>query len=200
MNPTIETNGRASAGLAVPTEELLKHMSPPGGLGLPKLLDEKRIQWGIPDEAFTHSQATFNKILVWQTPLNTDATYEGTLILKPDSVQKRDRMEAPRGVIVSAGLQALDAMRSHGVDLGHTVGFCRIAPFRKQFCTIAGVALYLIILHASEIIDSEDLNQALRERRVRFRSEEVDGVIQHYYIDENGKRWNPVAPDSVEDN
>jgi hypothetical protein len=200
MNPTIETNGRASAGLAVPMEELLRHISPEGALGLPRLLDEKRIQWGIPDEAFTHSQACFNKVLVWQTPLNTDATYEGTLILKPDSVQKRDRMEAPRGVIVSAGLQALDALRSHGVDLGHTVGFCRVAPFRKHFATIGGVQLSLIILHASEIIDSEDLNKAIRERRVRFRAEEHEGVMTHYYIDENGKRWHPVAPDSVEDN
>ncbi len=197
----IETSDRAASGLAVPTETLLKHMKPPGELGLPRLLDEKRIMWGIPDAAFTTAQATFNKVLVWQIPLSQSETYEGTSIIKTQTTQRRDRMEAPRGIIISAGLQALDQLKSHGVDVGHTVGFCRVAPFRRQFTTIGGVALYLIILHASDIIDSEDLCHALRSRQARVISmEQPDGASSHVYIDENGKQWQPMNPESIEEN
>jgi hypothetical protein len=178
--------------------EVEANFSPPGALGLPPLLDDKRIKHGIPDSAW-RSQAVFNKILVWQIPVDGSETYGGGVIVKTEAQKKRELSEAPRGVIVSAGLQALDELRSHGVDIGHTVFFTHLAPFRKRLPPIAGKEPSLVILHAGDIFDSEDLAEKLRARVCRIISKEVDGVISHFYCDENGKMWNPAQNVAAED-
>ena len=184
-----EVNGQGSLGLAVPDDELHKHISPLGTLGLPRLLDAKRFEWGIPDEAFTH-QAAFKKLLIWQIPLSKSDTYEGTSIIKTQQTKSRHLQEAHRGVVVSAGMTALDMLRSNGMDLGHTVNICRVAPFRMQFTTIGAVPLHLLIIHVGDVVDSEDLATALKTRVCRIRQDDDTG--QHYFIDENGKQWKPL--------
>ncbi len=170
----------------------------PGALGLPRLLDEKRIKYGIPATAWK-SQAVFNKILVWQLPIDESATYGGGLIVKTDERKARERNEAPRGVIVSAGLQALDELRSHGVDIGHTVHFTHTAPFRKRLPAIAGKEPSLVILHSGDIFDSEELAETLKARRARIIARDVEGVTQHFYCDETGKAWTPAQDVPSED-
>lgn len=179
--------------------EIEANFSPPGALGLPGLLDSKRVKHGIPDSAWK-SQAVFNKILVWQLPIDEADTYGGGLIQKTDAQKKRELSEAPRGVIVSAGLQALDELRSHGVDVGHTVFFTHLAPFRKRLPAIAGREPALVILHAGDIFDSEELASNLKARVVRTLTRESEGgIIQHFYCDELGKIWNPAQNVASED-
>jgi hypothetical protein len=170
----------------------------PGTMGLPKLLDAKRVKYGIPASAWS-SQAVFNKILVWQLPIDEAATYGGGLIVKTDERKARERNEAPRGVIVSAGLQALDELRSHGVDIGHTVHFTHTAPFRKRLPSIAGKEPSLVILHSGDIFDSEELADNLRARKCRIVDRVVNGVTEHFYCDENGKSWTPAQDVPSED-
>lgn len=179
-------------------KELEANFSGPGMLGLPKLLEEKRVKYGIPDSAWK-SQAVFNKILVWQLPIDEAATYGGGLIVKTDERKARERNEAPRGIIVSAGLQALDELRSHGVDLGHTVHFTHTAPFRKRLPAIAGKEPSLVILHSGDIFDSEELAETLKARRARIVARDVDGVTEHFYCDETGKAWTPAQDVPSED-
>lgn len=171
-------------------------------IGLGPLVDKKRKQYGIPDEAFFNQCPAFNKILVAQIPEDEGETYggEGGLIIKTEIAKTRELVEAPRGVIVGAGLQALDVLRSNGMDIGHTVGFTRLAPFRRPFATIAGERLTLIVLVAGDIVDSEDLGQQLRARKVRtVAKQNEEGVRIHQYIDENGKLWSPVEAEILED-
>lgn len=179
-------------------KEIEANFSPPGVLGLPRLLEDKRVKYGIPDSAWK-SQAVFNKILVWQLPIDEAATYGGGLIVKTDERKARERNEAPRGIIVSAGLQALDELRSHGVDLGHTVHFTHTAPFRKRLSAIAGKEPSLVILHSGDIFDSEELAETLKSRRARIVAREVDGVTEHFYCDETGKAWTPAQDVPSED-
>lgn len=180
--------------------EIGSHISE-GSIGLGPLVDKKRKQYGIPDEAFFNQCPAFNKILVAQIPEDDgDEFYPGTNIAKTEVAKTRDLVEAPRGVIVGAGLQALDVLRSNGMDIGHTVGFTRLAPFRRPFATIAGERLTLIVLVAGDIVDSEDLGQQLRARKVRIVAKPNDeGVMVHQFIDENGKLWSPVEADVPED-
>ncbi len=178
--------------------EIEANFSPPGSLGLSPLLEAKRVKYGIPDSAWK-SQAVFNKVLIWQLPVDEADTYGGGLIVKTDERKARERNEAPKGVIVSAGLQALDELRSHGVDIGHTVYFTHTAPFRKRLPSIAGKEPSLVILHSGDIFDSEELAESLKARKCRIVSREVDGVIQHYFCDENGKTWNPAQNVASED-
>lgn len=204
MTTASETNGVA-VRRGIKSERLAReigsHISE-GSIGLGPLVDKKRKQYGIPDEAFFNQCPAFNKILVAQIPEDEGETYggEGGLIIKTEIAKTRELVEAPRGVIVGAGLQALDVLRSNGMDIGHTVGFTRLAPFRRPFATIAGERLTLIVLVAGDIVDSEDLGQQLRARKVRVVAKQNDeGVRIHQYIDERGQLWSPVEADVPED-
>lgn len=171
--------------------ESRKHFSPPGTLGLSRLLDEKRVRYGIPDTAWM-TQPAFDQVLVWQIAVDDSKTYGNGLIQKTETALKRELQEAPRGVIVAAGLTALDQLRSHGIDVGHTIDFYQIAPLRKRLPTIAGREPTLVMIQARYVFGSEELAKNIRERKCRIITREVDGVQEHFYCDENGKTWKPA--------
>lgn len=196
-----ETNGTpARRGLVFENfdAEVRKHISKEP-LGLGALVEQKRMKYGIVDAAWYGQHPLFDRVLVWQISEDEGETYNGGVIVKTEVARKRELVEAPRGVIVGAGLGALDVLRSNGVDIGHTVGFTRLAPFRRPIGVFAGVPLALIVLHVGDLVDSEDLGAQARNRTVRIQHKEVDGVTQHYFVDHNGKAWTPVGADMPED-
>lgn len=198
-----ETNGTpARRGLAIEEfdKKILEMMSPKERpLGLGQLVEEKRWRYGIPDAAFYGQFCGFQRVHVAQIPEQETETYAGTSIIKTEITKKRELVEAARGVIVSAGLGALDILRSNGFDIGHTVAFVRLAPFRRWVNLPNGIQIPLISLVAGDIIDSEDLGEMLRTRKVRIVPRVIDGMTQHCFVDENGKSWNPVEVDMPED-
>jgi hypothetical protein len=203
MNQT-ETNGsltRRGIGHTALDEAMQGHMSKES-LGLGPLVDAKRWKYGIPDIAFFNQAPAFNKILVAQIPETGEETdfYSGTKILKTEVAKKRDHVEAPRGVLVSAGLQALDELRSNGIDIGHTIGFTRLAPFRRRCGVIAGQPIQLIVLVAGDVVDSEDLGYHYKRRSCRIVAKPNDqGVMIHQFVDDSGKLWSPVEAAVPED-
>jgi len=171
-----------------------KRMSPPGTLGLPKLLDERRLEFGITDGAFSR-QAVFDRVFLWQIPMQKGDKFESdSLIHMPESVQQREKARAPQGIIVSAGLRALDQLRSHGIDLGHKILFCHAAPYHIRYDSVLGLEQHLIIVLAGDIIGSEDLATNLRTREVRClpRRNEENNTVDHVFIDERGDAWLPA--------
>ena len=174
------------------TAVMLKRMSPPGALGLPKLLDERRIEYGITDGAFSR-QAVFDRVFIWQIPMQKGDKFEAdSLIHMPESVQQREKSRAPQGIIVAAGLRALDQLRSHGVDLGHKVLFCHAAPYHIRYDSVLGLEQHLIILLAGDIIGSEDLAANLKNRQVRYLARRTETSVEHTFIDGDGKPWLPA--------
>lgn len=175
--------------------EVVATQAPPGGIpGLPPLLEARRLQYGIPNDAFK-IQAAFNVCLVKQVSW-VEGEKIGSIFL-PKTMQKKNEEEAPRGILVSAGLQALDCLRSNGIDLGHMVSMLRLAPWRMPVEIVAGKYEYLLILRTGDITGSEDLRVALAEGKCRIHYDEEHG--QHLYVDENGKRWTPTLPFIPED-
>lgn len=175
----IEADERAiDAALPKFTEAIAKRMAPPGALGLPKLLDERRLRYGMCDKVF-ELQAAYDRVLLWQIePSFSDGEkYGDTSIYMPDSAKRRVREEAPRGVIVSAGLRALDSLRSNGMDVGHIVSFVRLSPWRLPMDMIAGVPQYVMILRDSDIVGSEDTAAALRSGELA-----VGAEPDHFYL------------------
>ena len=162
----------------------------PGAFGLPPLLEARRLEHGIPDGAFK-MQCVYNRILVWQLPESEDERYQGTSIIMTSRTQERERDIAPRGVIVSAGLSAMDYLRSNGMDLGHIVNFVRLSPYEWR-CDIVGrgIPQECKILQAGDIIGSEDLAVALRNGECRV----VYENNVHKFVDSSGKVWEPQDP------
>lgn len=176
------------------TAVTLKRMSPKGALGLPQLLDERRLEYGITDGAFSR-QAVFDRVFLWQIPMQKGDKFESdSLIHMPESVQQREKARAPQGIIVSAGLRALDQLRSHGVDLGHKILFCHAAPYHIRYDSVLGLEQHLIIVLAGDVIGSEDLATNLRNRQVRClpRRNTENNSVDHVFIDERGDAWLPA--------
>lgn len=180
-------------------EALKERMSPAGKLNLPPLLDKRRWQYGIPDEAF-YVQPVFDRIFVWQVPEDEGDTFAGTSIVKPDSVKSREEGETPRGILIGAGLGALDSLRSNGIDLGHMVHFVRLSPWRRELAPVEGLTMNFVVLRAGDLVDSEDLAAAMRAGKVEVVAEaNKDGFMLHALRGEDGKVWAPSEPFKSED-
>lgn len=178
-------------------DELVRRMSPPGALGLPPVLDARRLEWGMPDACFS-SEACFERILVFQLPEATaNEVVAGTTIIKPPSVVNREVRTAPRGIIVSAGLRALDNLRSNGMELGDIITFVRLSPWHKKVDEIYGTPFYVLPLYAGDIVDNEDLARRLREGELRVtKHRSPDGFPEHCYEWPDGEVLRATVTDN----
>lgn len=171
-------------------DEWKKHVSPPGALkGIPPLLEQRRLEYQIPDEAFGRA-CMFDKILLFQIPMWEGGVYGDTSILMPETGAERVEESAPRGVIVSAGLQALDVLHSHGSGLGHKVLYVHMSPWRVPFMMIQGHELYLIPLRVGDLVADEDTAQGLRSGELGL--VRVEGG--HRYMNAADEAPAPLAP------
>lgn len=177
------------------TAIIKSRMSPKGLLGLPAALDDARLEYGITDAAFK-VQAVYDRVLLWQVPMQKGDTYEGSLIHLPDTTKDRELRKAPIGIIVSAGLSALDILRSHGMDLGHKVIFTHSAPYFVRYDVVEGQDYHLIVLQAAQITASYDLADSLKKRELRIiQNPENTTYPEHVLIDSSGK---PTLPQKVD--
>lgn len=158
-------------------ERRRSRMSSAEVLALPELLERRRQEYMIPDGAF-EVQAAFDRVLFWQVSDAKKKWTETDLVL-PDNAKAREAIEAPRGVVLSAGLGALDALRSHGMDVGHIVRFLHLAPYAIRCDTIRGKDYFVRVIDVGDIVGSEDIVGELREGKVR--------IGQTYAADESGE-------------
>ena len=180
-------------------DEWARHMSAPGALGLPELLEKRRLEYSIVDQAFAQ-EAVFDRIYVWQIPRTGGETYEGTLIIRPDQAKQREEDSCPRGIIISAGMKGLDNLRSNGLDLGHIVQFIRASPWRMPIGNIKGVEIPpLMVMRDGDLVSSEDLAAARRNGKVRTITVEVNGGIEHRLQNADGTSTSVSMPWMSED-
>lgn len=155
---------------------------------LPPLLEKRRREHLIPNGAFA-SQPTYDWIHVYQIGEKDSTgpqTYGDTSIIMPDRVRELARDESPRGIIVGAGLLALDQLRSNGVDLGHICRFVKLAPYRIVIDNILGKDFLVLVMRAGSITSSEDLEAARRA-----------GKTVAIYNDQSQHAWaHPGKPNS----
>lgn len=142
-------------------DKLEASLAPRGTYKIPKLLDERRFEYGIPNGCFEHFPL-YDKVYIWQLNMTERETYaEGGQIIKPEARLAHDRATAPRGIIVSAGLAALDSLRSAGADVGHICRFKKFAPFIQEVQEIDGHPLTVFTLRDGDMVSSEDLAREL---------------------------------------
>ena len=85
---------------------------------------------------------------------------EGSLLYKPEST--KSKFGAARGVIVKAGMGALEQLWSHGIELGHTVLFTRLSPWERKY-EGKGREHKVVVLRANECRWSEELEEDFGE-------------------------------------
>ena len=181
-------------------DAIQKGMAKKGALKLPPLLDERRLHYLIPDQAFEF-QPLSDRVLVAQLDDGPEDNkfIKGGLIEMTQQAQSRKEGESPRGIIVGAGLLALDALRSNGVDLGHIVCFTSQMPWTLP-CGRVGEGGDSIEYKLFQMVVA-DISGSLDTRKMIVSGElEVvqhvrdDGVTEHHYKTKEGKTWNPILP------
>ena len=152
--------GRRAAEQAVSlSAAIAERISPPGQLrgvsGTHPLLEDRRHEFGIPDSAMS-VRAVFDRIYVFQVPDAVERSLASGLIVMTDVKKAIELQSTPRGVIVSAGLSALDVMWSHGIELGSVVRLQRLAPFHMRYDVIDMKEQYLLVMRIGDITGCED--------------------------------------------
>jgi len=141
------------------SEAIAKRVSPPGGLpgvsGRYPLLEQRRLEHGIPDSAMA-IRAVFDRIYVFQVPDEVEKSLAAGRIIMTDVKKAIELQSTPRGIIVSAGLNALDVMWSHGIDVGSIVRLQRLAPFHMRYDVIDMKEQYLLVMRIGDITGCED--------------------------------------------
>lgn len=127
---------------------------------LPPLLAQRRLEFTIPDGAFAQ-MPLYDRVLVYQLGEKHFTEKVGSIFL-PETTQERLHDEAPRGVIVGAGLKALDELRSNGCDLGHIVRFVKMAPYRLIVDFVNNKSVTCLVMMSGHIVASEDLEEERR--------------------------------------
>lgn len=176
-------------------EAIRKRMTKKGGLKLPELLEARRWEYLIPDGMFA-VQAAYDRILIAQISSAPRETFvEGGTLIMPATTQARVTEEASRGIVVSAGLVALDNLRSNGIDVGHIIRFIRNAPWRMEVDNVEGHVIHALVMRDGDVIASEDLATALRKGECKAKLlRNADGTEQHVFVDKRGKQWKPTTP------
>jgi hypothetical protein len=147
-------------------EKLRRSLKPLGHYNIPEILDKRRLEYLIPNGAF-ESYPGFDKCYIWQISLEgaRDTYSEGGKILMPDAVKSYKKNTAPRGILVSAGLQAMDSLYSTGFKIGDIVRFKKFSPFIMPVGEIDGHELAVMVVRDGDLEASEDLALELNSRQ-----------------------------------
>jgi hypothetical protein len=189
LDPAIKARAEAKSA------EIAKHVAPPGTFKwMPPLLDQRRIQWGLVDKLFS-AACSFDRVLVWQYPALSEIGSTG--IVLTENAQAREKQSANRGILIGAGLSAMDKLRSHGFELGHNVQFIRNSVFRQQAGYIGGQWHEAIMLQVGDFTANEDLAEKLNSGELRVVYDEALG--QHVYMRADGSVIKPIQTDLPED-
>lgn len=161
------------------------------------LLDQRIEKYEIPQWP---GEACFSRILVYRIPDKAAARktfVEGGSIVMPDDVHSNNEFRSPRGIIVSAGLQAMDILRGNGMQLGEMIWMASHTPWRFEVDTKKdGKPVEFYFMQAGDVTLSEDL---LRSRQAgNIRVELRDGRHQLVIADDRVPRFDPPSyPDDI---
>lgn len=182
--------------LAEQEAALEKHISKPGALKLAELrsplLEKERTEKKLPDELF-NVEPVFDRILVYRFSEHQGDTFSPDgKIVQTERASAARKEQVPRGILVAAGLTALDTLRSNGIDIGHTILMVRNIAWRIVCVEIDGIPFSLLVLRDGDIVGSETLQKQLASKEVSVKQTKTkDGGVQHIFVDQDGKNWIP---------
>lgn len=174
----------------------MKYVSPAGALRLPERLDVRRLEFAVPDQVFRIA-ALFDRILLWPLP---DADMgEGMAsehIHFAETKRKDEEFRRPRCLLVAAGLQALDVLRSNGSDVGNIVYILHLNPWWIPVGkSREGMDWYVRACSVGDLCGDEDLARELRDGSLEF-AEGDDGLMR---VKRDNKLLAPIRPSMRED-
>ena len=151
-------------------DKLEASLKPKGYFNISETLDERRLHYGIPNGVFDVFPS-FDKIYVHQIPFSEREEYsEGGVIIMTDVSAAYERNMAPRGVLCAAGLQAMDALSSSGIEVGHIVRFRKMHPHVMPVECIDGTWMSVFVMRDGDITGSEDVAADFHSKRIQLKN------------------------------
>jgi len=175
-------------------------------LNLPPLLAKKREQYQLIHDLWDYA-ATWSYCFVVQLKAHhgEGKTYvDGGAIVMPDKHADHLQHSNARGVLISAGPQALDQLNSVGIDIGHTVLTSRMSAYYTHAGSLHTEPKGYITVLAGEIRGSLESAMYQRLGLHKFEIEEFqregytvqERVLREYDPDGSLQRtWTPMAAD-----
>jgi hypothetical protein len=139
------------------TKLIKARMAPPGALRLPPKLEAARLKHGIPD-GFFRACAGFDRIFVFPLdPFDQDEKIPGSSLYRAQLTKQKDLQEGYRGVLISAGLTAMDRLMSHGYELGDIVMTNKNVPFARRVEQLEGFDMFVLVMRDGDLAGNETL-------------------------------------------
>lgn len=130
-------------------------------------------------------EAVYDRVVVFSVPeekAERETYAQGGVIVKPETRRDTEKRETPRGILVSAGLAAMDVLKGHGIGLGHMVWVARLAPWRHEVDRTENGVVEFLFLRVGDIVGSETLQQYIRDGKAKVTvSTEGEDKGQHRY-------------------
>src|SRR3990167_5395868 len=128
-------------------------------------------------------QPAFDRIAVVVVPEDKaarDSFIKGGVIVKPKQTKDWETNTSARGVLVAAGLGALDVLRSHGMEVGHVVWVARLSPWRHviERSEKTGGDVEMLFMRVGDIVGSEDTLKTVQAGELKITR---NGKGQHVY-------------------
>lgn len=165
------------------------------------LLDRRIAEYNIPEWP---GQAMYGRIIVYRIPdkaAERETFNEGGVIVMPEELAAGKKWRAPRGVIVSAGLLAMDVLYGNGIGLGDMIWMASHTPWRFEVDSkVKGSKVEsteFFFMQAGDAVLAEDLFEKIKSGAVKA-VRGADG--KHHYEAEDGAipRFDPPEhPDDM---
>jgi hypothetical protein len=196
--PRIELRDTELDAAVKRTRLIKERMSPPGALRLPEKLEAARLKHGIPD-GFFRVAAGFDRIFVFPIdPFDADEKMPNSPIYRPDVTKQKDLQEGYRGVLISAGLTAMDRLMSHGYELGDIVMTNKNVPFARRMELIEGKPMFVLVMRDGDLAGNETLQADILAGKRRVVDVGGEDTYSHQIANEDGeRRWVASKKQSV---
>lgn len=105
-------------------------------------------------------EAVFEEVLLYCLPdegAASETFSKDGMIVKPDTRKAIDIARSPRGIVVSAGLKAMDIMDAHGMQVGELVWFAPHVPYRFEVGRNEKGPILFMFMNVADIKLSEDV-------------------------------------------
>lgn len=165
---------------------------------LPPLLERRRQEHLIPNGCFS-VRPLYDRVLIYRTDIRDTEevkpeTFGDTNIIMPEASKDRRDETQPRGIIVAAGIIALDQLETNGVELGHVVRFQAFTHFGHEVDVVNGHRFFVWSILAGQIMGSEDLEREVREGRKYIRKD-PQGFREWAVKDQPPNNLRVIRPD-----
>jgi hypothetical protein len=102
-----------------------------------------------------------------------------SLLYRPQTTQSREFQSSPRGLLISAGIEAMDTLYDHGIALGDIVWITQLGVLRLPYLRVGSEDLYFMVLQVGDIAAGEDTYNRLQSGELALKHDPASNT--HYY-------------------